>query len=145
MTVVVWVGPRRAGVAWADRRLDEVIPDGPGPNPDSGVAYAGLVTRAIAIVIDALLIDAAALTVTGAVLLVESVFNASHRHHSLAGAVGAVLFFVWVVSYFSVFWTNTGQTPGSRVMQIRVTVPTERACGRAGHSSDWPGWCCHCH
>jgi len=121
MTVVVRVGPRQAGVAWADRRLDEVIPDGSGPNRDSGVAYAGLVTRAIAIVIDTLLIDAAALVVTGAVLLVESVFNVSHRHHSLAGAVGAALFFAWVVGYFSVFWTTTGQTPGSRIMQIRVT------------------------
>jgi uncharacterized RDD family membrane protein YckC len=64
----------------------------PGP-----VVYAGLVTRAVAIVIDALLIDAAALAVTG-----------------------AVLFFVWVVSYFVTFWTTTGQTPGSRVMQIRL-------------------------
>jgi uncharacterized RDD family membrane protein YckC len=87
------------------------------------VAYGGLVTRAIAIVIDALLIDAAALCVTGAVLLLQSVFAVSGNHHALAVAAGGVLFFVWVAGYFTAFWTTTGQTPGSRVMEIRVARP----------------------
>ncbi len=91
------------------------------PGGESAVAYAGLVTRAIAIVIDAALINVAALAVTGAVLLVESVFSLSHKHHGIAAALAIALFVVWVVSYFVVFWTTTGQTPGSRVMQIRVT------------------------
>jgi len=85
------------------------------------MVYAGLVTRAIAIVIDAVLINVAALAVSGAALLVESIFARSSTHHAVAIAVGSVLFFVWVVGYFAVFWTTTGQTPGSRVMQIRVT------------------------
>jgi uncharacterized RDD family membrane protein YckC len=85
------------------------------------VRYAGLVTRAIAIVIDTLLIDAIALVVTGAFLLIESVFHISNRHHGLGIIMGGVLFFVWVAAYFIGFWTTTGQTPGSRVMQIRVT------------------------
>lgn len=123
MTVIVRLAPRQPRMAPADWSLDEVIPDGAGSNLSSGVVYAGLVTRAIAIVIDALLINAAALSVTGAVLLVESLFNVTHRHNALAGAVGVVLFFVWVVGYFAVCWTATGQTPGNRVMQIRVTRP----------------------
>ena len=90
-------------------------------SPEPGADYAGLVTRAIAIVIDAALIDVAALTVTGAVLLVKSVFSVSSKHHGLAAALGVALFAVWVVSYFAFFWTTTGQTPGSRVMHIRVT------------------------
>jgi uncharacterized RDD family membrane protein YckC len=90
-------------------------------SPESGAAYPGLVTRAIAIVIDAALIDLAALAVTGAVLLVKSVFSVSGKHHGVAAALGIVLFVVWVVSYFAFFWTTTGQTPGSRVMHIRVT------------------------
>jgi uncharacterized RDD family membrane protein YckC len=89
----------------------------PGP-----VAYAGLVTRAIAIVIDALLIDAAALSVTGAVMLLESLFGPSRNHHDLAIITGGALFFVWVACYFVTFWTTTGQTPGSRVMQIRLAM-----------------------
>jgi uncharacterized RDD family membrane protein YckC len=93
--------------------------------------YAGLVTRGIAIVIDALLIDAVALIVTGAVLLIESVFRLSNGHHGLAIAAGGVLFFIWVVGYFASFWTTTGQTPGSRVMQIRVTRPDGTRVGPA--------------
>jgi uncharacterized RDD family membrane protein YckC len=71
-------------------------------------------------VIDALLIDAAALSVTGAVLLLQSVFGHSGKHHALAIITGGALFFVWVACYFVTFWTTTGQTPGSRVMQIRL-------------------------
>jgi uncharacterized RDD family membrane protein YckC len=102
---------------------------GTPPANASEAQYAGLVTRAIAIVADALLIDAAALVVTGAVLLLESVFGVSNRHHTVAVAVGGVLFFVWVVGYFTAFWTTTGQTPGSRMMQIRVTGPGGRRLG----------------
>ena len=94
-----------------------------GPSSSPGVVYSGLVTRAIAIVIDAVLINAVALAVTGAVLLLESTFGVSRGHHDLAVATGSVLFFVWVAGYFATFWTTTGQTPGSRVMQIRVTRP----------------------
>jgi uncharacterized RDD family membrane protein YckC len=91
------------------------------PEPADGVVYAGLVTRAIAITVDALLINAAALAVTGAVLMLESLFSVSHKHNKLAAAVGGAVFAVWLISYFAVFWTTTGQTPGNRVMQIRVT------------------------
>lgn len=101
--------------------LDHALRNGARPNPDSGIAYAGLVTRAIAIVVDAVLINAAAFAVAGAVLLVESVFAPWPKHHTLAVTAGGALFFIWVISYFAVFWTTTGQTPGGRVMEIRVT------------------------
>ena len=100
-----------------------VIEAGQGGQPDQPVAYVGLVTRLIAITIDALVIDVVALVVSGAVLLVFSVFSITGRNHPLAFALGGVAFFVWVVAYFGVFWTTTGQTVGSRVMQIRLTRP----------------------
>jgi uncharacterized RDD family membrane protein YckC len=84
--------------------------------------YVGLVTRLIAIAVDALVIDAAAVTVAGAVLLVFSVFAVTGNDHPLAIVLGGVAFVVWVVSYFGSLWTTTGQTLGSRVMQIRVTT-----------------------
>jgi uncharacterized RDD family membrane protein YckC len=96
---------------------------GPGPGADpipDPITYAGLVTRAIAIVIDTLLIDAAALAVAGAVGLLKSVFAPSHSFRTAGIVAGGVLFFVWVAAYFVAFWTTTGQTPGSRVMQIRL-------------------------
>jgi len=34
--------------------------------------------------------------------------------------VGAVAGAAWVVGYFVVFWSTTGQTPGNRLMEIRV-------------------------
>jgi uncharacterized RDD family membrane protein YckC len=103
------------------RALEDPLPEGAVPHPGSPTAYVGPVTRAIAIVIDAVLIDLAALIVTGALLLVESVFFPSRQHHTAVQVLGAVLFVVWVVGYFGFFWTTTGQTPGSRVMQIRLT------------------------
>jgi uncharacterized RDD family membrane protein YckC len=94
---------------------------GLGADPVPGpTVYAGLVTRAIAIVIDSLLIDAAALAVAGAVQLLKSVFAPSHSYRTVAIVAGGALFFVWVAAYFVTFWTTTGQTPGSRVMQIRL-------------------------
>ena len=98
-----------------------VVEADPGGQPDQPVVYVGLVTRLIAITIDTLVIDVVALVVSGAVLLVFSVFSVTGHNHPLAIALGGVAFFVWVVSYFGVFWTTTGQTLGGRVMQIRVT------------------------
>jgi uncharacterized RDD family membrane protein YckC len=108
--------------------LSPASPNGGGVSPGGPIEYAGLVTRAIAIVADALLIDAAALVVTGAVLLLGSVLRVSDQH-DLAVAIGGVLFFVWVAAYFVTFWTTTGQTPGSRAMQIRVTRPDGKRIG----------------
>jgi uncharacterized RDD family membrane protein YckC len=100
-----------------------VLEAGRGAETDKPVVYVGLVTRLIAITFDALVIDVAALVVSGAVLLVLSVFSVTGHNHPVAIAVGGVLYVVWVVSYFAVCWTTTGQTLGSRVMQIRVTRP----------------------
>jgi uncharacterized RDD family membrane protein YckC len=88
---------------------------------DPDADYAGVVTRTIALTLDALIIDAVALAVSGAVLLVKSVFSISGDHNKILLVVGSVLFAAWAISYFAVFWTTTGQTVGSRVMQIRVT------------------------
>jgi uncharacterized RDD family membrane protein YckC len=94
-----------------------------GAETNERMVYVGLVTRLIAITVDALVIDVVGLVVSGAVLLVLSVFSITGHNHPVAIALGGVLYVVWMVSYFVVFWTTTGQTLGSRVMQIRVTRP----------------------
>jgi uncharacterized RDD family membrane protein YckC len=91
--------------------------DGPGP---PGPVYAGLVTRAIAITFDALVIVVVDLVVAGAALLIFAVFAISGKHHTVAVIIGGVASLAWLIGYFVVFWTTTGQTPGSRVMHIRV-------------------------
>jgi uncharacterized RDD family membrane protein YckC len=91
------------------------------PVVDLSPRYVGLVTRAIAGVTDLAIITAVAAIVSAATALVISVFPVSHELHTVLVAVGGVLFFVWVAAYFATFWATTGQTPGNRVMQIRVT------------------------
>ncbi len=119
MTVEAEVSPRsvRASAAGVVAEAQR------GAETNEPTVYVGLVTRLIAITVDALVIDVAALAVSGAVLLVLSVFSITGHNHPVAVAVGGALYVVWVVSYFAVFWTTTGQTLGSRVMQIRVTRP----------------------
>jgi uncharacterized RDD family membrane protein YckC len=86
--------------------------------------YVGLVTRAIAFVVDAAIVNTVAVVTATAVVLVLSLFPLSHNLRTVLVAVGGALFFVWVVAYFATFWATTGQTPGNRVMRIRVTRPS---------------------
>lgn len=91
------------------------------PPAETKPQYIGLVTRAIAIVIDTAIVSAVAAVVAAAFALVISVFPVSHTLKSVLVAIGGVAFFIWLIAYFVTFWSTTGQTPGNRVMQIRVT------------------------
>jgi uncharacterized RDD family membrane protein YckC len=82
--------------------------------------YAGFVTRAIAFAIDVLLVDVAAAAVAIVVGLGISAFELPDVVVTVAIAVGGVAFVVWALGYFTMFWSTTGQTPGARVMGIRV-------------------------
>jgi uncharacterized RDD family membrane protein YckC len=93
------------------------------------VGYAGLVTRAIAAAIDALVIDLAALFVAAVVALVLSIFPITDDTKTLLAVIGGVLFAIWVIAYFVTFWTTTGQTPGDRVMHIQVRREDGRTLG----------------
>jgi uncharacterized RDD family membrane protein YckC len=80
----------------------------------------GLVTRGIAFAIDATLINVVAIVVAGGVVLVLSVLSVPDRLDAVLIAIGGTLFVAWTVAYFVVFWSTNGQTPGSRLMRIRV-------------------------
>ena len=83
--------------------------------------YEGLVTRGIAFAIDAAIIDLVAIVVAGAVALALSVLSISDDSlNTVLIAVGGALFLAWSVGYFVTFWSTTGQTPGSRLMRIKV-------------------------
>ena len=85
-----------------------------------GREYAGFVTRAIAFAIDIALIDLAAATVAVVVGLGLSALDVPHGVKTVAIAVGGVTYVAWLLGYFAMFWSTTGQTPGSRVMGVRV-------------------------
>jgi uncharacterized RDD family membrane protein YckC len=88
--------------------------------------YAGFVTRAIAFAIDVALVDLAAAAVAIVVGLGISALDVPDVVVTVAIAVGGVAFLAWWVGYFTMFWSTTGQTPGARVMGIRVV------CARGG-------------
>ena len=88
--------------------------------------YAGFVTRAIAFAIDVALIDLAAAIVAIVVGLGISAFNLPDVVVTIAIAIGGAAFLLWSAGYFAVFWSTTGQTPGARIMGLRVV------CARSG-------------
>jgi uncharacterized RDD family membrane protein YckC len=99
--------------------------DGPARAPARGDAeragaYAGLMTRTIAYAMDGALINLAALLAGIAVALALSILHLPGKLDGVVAAVLAVAYAVWVVAYFVTFWSTTGQTPGSRLMRIRV-------------------------
>ncbi len=90
------------------------------PPEASPQRYVGLITRGIAFAIDAALINVAALLVSLGASLIASLFHFPPLLRTILLALGAAAYIVWMVGYFVVFWTSTGQTPGNRVLRIRV-------------------------
>jgi uncharacterized RDD family membrane protein YckC len=89
-----------------------------------GPPYAGLVTRVVAFGVDGAIINLVAVAVAALVGLALSIVTMPSWLTAFAVAVGAAAYAVWVAGYFVVFWTTTGQTPGDRLMRIRVRTAT---------------------
>jgi uncharacterized RDD family membrane protein YckC len=87
---------------------------------ESGVAYVGLITRAISFALDAVVINLVATVVGIATALILSLLHLPGDVKTILGVIGAVAYVLWLLGYFVVFWSTTGQTPGARVMQLRV-------------------------
>jgi uncharacterized RDD family membrane protein YckC len=100
--------------------------------------YQGLVTRAIAFAVDAAVVNLVGLVVGVAVGLALSILTIHDSLEVVLLAIGGAAFIAWSVGYFVVFWSTTGQTPGDRLMQIRVcredggTLEPRRALLRFG-------------
>jgi uncharacterized RDD family membrane protein YckC len=90
------------------------------PPPLAAPRYEGLVTRAIAFAVDAAIINLIALIVGVGIGLALSVLTIDESLEDVLLACGGVAFVIWSISYFVVFWSTTGQTPGDRLMRIRV-------------------------
>ncbi len=100
-------------------RVHRGSPEAAAPTP---IRYQGLVTRGIAFVLDAALINLVALVVGIGAALILSILSLPESLNPALGALGAFSFVVWTVAYFTLFWASTGQTPGNRVMEIRVVT-----------------------
>jgi uncharacterized RDD family membrane protein YckC len=104
----------RAQAAATERAHGRAKPICPPP------IYAGLVTRAIAFGVDAVIVNGTGVLVGVVVGLALSVLNTPGEVDKLLLGVGGFLFVVWTIGYFAAFWSTTGQTPGDRLMRIRV-------------------------
>ena len=82
--------------------------------------YEGLVTRAIAFALDAAIISGVSVIVGAAAGLTLSVLSVpSDVETAVFGFAGGICL-LWTAAYFVTFWSTTGQTPGNRVLGIRV-------------------------
>jgi uncharacterized RDD family membrane protein YckC len=82
-------------------------------------AYGGFVTRALGLLTDLLCTQLIYLVLGGMIGLVTSIFGAL-KPTWLVGTLAAIGLFLVVGVYFVVSWTTVGQTPGMRVMRLRV-------------------------
>lgn len=82
--------------------------------------YQGLITRTIAFVADAAIINLVAMGVGVAVGLALSVLPLPEWLDPVMISLGGLAYLLWSTGYFVVFWSSTGETPGDRLMRIRV-------------------------
>jgi pimeloyl-ACP methyl ester carboxylesterase/uncharacterized RDD family membrane protein YckC len=87
----------------------------------SSRTFAGVCSRGVALGLDAALAQLLALVGVASVLVVASLVGAS-RTGTLVGTFTGVAWFVIVVAYFTGFWSSAGQTPGMRLMGVRVAT-----------------------
>jgi uncharacterized RDD family membrane protein YckC len=81
--------------------------------------FAGVATRAIALATDALLTIGLYMAIVGAVSLVDSLVG-DLRPHRLVGVLLTVGWALIAGAYFVFFWSSAGQTPGMRLMRLRL-------------------------
>jgi uncharacterized RDD family membrane protein YckC len=89
------------------------VPNGP---------YVGLITRGIAIALDAALINVVAFVVGLGTTLIVSLLRLPHDVKAVLAVIAGGVYVLWTIGYFVGFWAATGQTPGARIMRFRVVA-----------------------
>jgi uncharacterized RDD family membrane protein YckC len=108
----------------AVRRRAIVVDEKAGRDPRPPHTYAGLATRGIGLVTDVVLVNVIFLVGAALIGLVGSLFG-KLRPEWLVGILVGGGWLVVVTAYFVAFWSTTGQTPGMRLMQLRVTTRSD--------------------
>ena len=114
-----------------ERVLRKILFRRPRPLPTN---HAGVVTRGLAFVIDAVIINLFFTVIAGAVTLLATFFGGSGS--GVPRGLIAVGSFTWLLvvgAYLGGFWTLAGQTPGMRFLGIRLNerrLPPGRAFRR---------------
>ena len=114
------VGGVRASAARLDDRAERVVRQ---PVRAMRPRYAGIATRAIALATDAAVTIVLFMSVVGMAALVSSLVGGL-RPEWLVGVLLGSGWGLTVAAYFVLFWSSAGQTPGMRLMSVRVVGPT---------------------
>ncbi len=117
-------------------------PKGGGAVPatvDADARYIGVVTRAVSWGLDAVLLNLVAIITGVGVSLVLAIVPFSKHAGPALKAIAGVAYVVWCAAYFVLFWSTTGQTPGARVMQIRLVTATGQRVKPARAIVRWVG------
>ena len=91
---------------------------------DDNLPYVGLVTRAISWCVDFLIINLVAIISGLGIQLVASIFPITKDLKPLFVAIAGSVYVLWTAAYFVVLWSITGQTIGSRLLQVRLVTPS---------------------
>jgi uncharacterized RDD family membrane protein YckC len=113
-------GGVRAAAARLDDWAEQVVHRPPrGERP----IYGGIATGAIALATDAAVTIVLFMSIVGVVALIASLVGGLRP----AWLVGALLASGWtlvVATHFVLFWSSAGQTPGMRLLRVRVRGPS---------------------
>jgi uncharacterized RDD family membrane protein YckC len=86
--------------------------------------YAGAVSRAVALAIDAGVVYGALLLVSAAIaLLVSALSPGDEKAGGLVIAVGASAWSIIAAAYLVLFWSGAGRTPGMAFLALRMLSP----------------------
>jgi uncharacterized RDD family membrane protein YckC len=99
----------------AARRVLRRAPRATGP-------FAGVASRGAALVLDAALAQLVFLAVTGTIGLVVALVG-SLKPEWLVATIAGAAWAAFVGAYFVGFWSVAGQTPGMRLLGVRVAAP----------------------
>ena len=112
-------GGVRAAAVRLDDRAELVVRRPPRTDRPT---YGGIATRAIALAIDAAVTLVLFMSVVGVVALVSSLVGGLRPDWLVAALLAAGSTLVAGI-YFVLFWSAAGQTPGMRLLRIRVRGP----------------------
>jgi uncharacterized RDD family membrane protein YckC len=84
------------------------------------VPYAGVATRGLALAIDVGIAQVIVLLGGAVLALIASLVGGDLRLTTLERVLAACAWAAVVGTYFVLFWTTTGQTPGMRLMGVRL-------------------------
>jgi uncharacterized RDD family membrane protein YckC len=108
--------PQGAQPLYTWQQPDEVA----GPAP--GIRWAGYGARLVAYILDGLVIAGLTIAASIVLLILLAIFlsGGSNGLAAVTGLVWVAVIIVLTLAYFPYFWSRGGQTPGMRVLRIRV-------------------------